>query len=107
MDIRRCLAILLVAGLITGCQTTDKTGVEKETTMPKSNIHKVMEEHTQELMAIPGVVGVAIGELPDGVPCIQVLVVEKTRELEAKIGSSLDGHPVVVIESGEIKALDD
>lgn len=73
--------------------------------MPKRDINTVMEAHTSELMAIPGVTGVAIGALDNGSPCILVLVVKQTNELERKIPKKLEGHPVRIFESGEIKPM--
>jgi hypothetical protein len=73
--------------------------------MPTRDIKTVMEAHVNELMAMPGVAGVAIGELDDGTPCILVMVVELTDELEQKIPKSLEGHPVVIEVSGEFKPM--
>jgi hypothetical protein len=71
-------------------------------------INQVLEAHADELMAIQGVAGVAIGLLEDGeTPCLKILVVKLTRELESELPGSLDGHPVVVEESGVIRPLDD
>ncbi len=55
-------------------------------------------------MSIPGVVGTAQG-LCDGQPCIKVLVIKKTSEIEEKIPETLDGYPVEIESTGEIKAL--
>jgi hypothetical protein len=69
------------------------------------DIQKVMDAHVKELMAIPGVVGVAIGALDDGKPCILVLVVKRTPETLALIPRMIEGYPVKVDESGEIRAM--
>ena len=55
-------------------------------------------------MALPGVVGTAQGE-QDGKPCIMVLVVELTDVLKRQIPDNLGGYPVVVTETGEVRAL--
>ena len=73
--------------------------------MVMRDINDVMQSHTEELMSIPGVVGVYIGALGDGTPCIKVMVVKKTPELESKIPSVLEGYPLVIVESGEIHPL--
>ena len=71
-------------------------------------IRRVMEAHTEELMALPGVVGVAIGLLEDETtPCIKVLIVERNSELDAALPTTLEGHPVVVEETGVIRPLDE
>jgi len=69
------------------------------------DIQKVMDAHVNELMAIPGVVGVAIGALDDGKPCILVLVVKKTAETGKRIPRMIEGYPVKIDESGEIRAM--
>ena|GEM_PF-478605 len=99
--------LLIAACVVLGCQSGDHADLETKSTVPNRDIKTVMEAHSERLMAIPGVVGVAIGETSAGVPCIQVLVVEKTRELARRIPQSLEGHPVVTRETGEIKALDE
>lgn len=74
--------------------------------MPKKDINAVMQAHTAEIMAIPGVTGLAISELEDKTPCIWVLVIEESEELARKIPDSLEGHPVKIVVSGEIKPLE-
>ena len=70
-------------------------------------INRVLTAHADELMAIRGVVGVAVGLLHDGqTPCLRVLVEALTPELQAHIPRTLDGHPVVVEETGTIRPLD-
>lgn len=66
---------------------------------------RVMDAHVNELMAIPGVVGVAVGALEGGAPCIQVLVVKKTPEHDTRIPKEIDGIPVVIEVSGEIRPM--
>jgi hypothetical protein len=80
-------------------------GHQGDDTMKQKSIEEVLKEHAGELMSIPGVVGVYIGELTDGRPCIKVMVVKETPELESKIPSMLEGYPVVIVESGEIRPL--
>jgi hypothetical protein len=56
-------------------------------------------------MAIPGVVGVALGECAHR-HCIKVFVVKQTTELAARIPTTLSGFPVAIEETGEFRALD-
>jgi hypothetical protein len=56
-------------------------------------------------MNIHGVVGVYIGETDDGVAFIGVMVTKKTPEIDRKIPQKLEGYPVHVEETGEIKPL--
>jgi len=73
--------------------------------MSTEDIKRVMDAHVDELMAIPGVVGVAIGALEDGKPCILVLVAKKTSENRATIPPEIEGYPVKIEETGEIRAM--
>ena len=73
--------------------------------MPPKTIQEVLEAHTPDLMSIPGVVGTAVGE-QKGELCIKVLVIKKTPELTKKIPSTLEGFPVDIQQTGEIRALD-
>ena len=72
---------------------------------PRRPITEVLAEHTPKLMATPGVVGTAESKLANGSPSILVLVVKLTPELRQSIPTELDGYPVVIEESGEIKAM--
>lgn len=72
--------------------------------MAARTIEQVLKDHTGELMALTGVVGTAQG-LTDDKPCIKVYVVKKTSALGRKIPKALEGYPVVVQETGEIKSL--
>lgn len=56
-------------------------------------------------MSIPGVVGVGEGRLR-GVPSIKVMVSKKTEVLARRIPGEIEGHPVEVEETGEIRAVD-
>lgn len=72
--------------------------------VPARTIKDVLKQHTNDLMAISGVVGTGQG-LCDGEPCIKVFVIKKTQELEEKIPGKLEGYPVKIEETGEIRAL--
>ncbi len=78
---------------------------QREKTMTQKTIQEVLKAHTPELMSIPGVVGTALGE-DKGKLCIKVLVIEKTPELTQKIPSTLEGFPVAIQQTGEIRALE-
>ena len=69
------------------------------------DVKRVMDAHVNELMSISGVVGVAIGALEGGTPCIQVLVVEASDDLEKELPKRLEGHPVTIVETGEIRGM--
>jgi hypothetical protein len=68
------------------------------------DINEVLSDHDDALMAIEGVVGVAVGLTEDGKTlCLKVLVARKTPELVRRIPTSIEGHPVAVEESGVIR----
>lgn len=75
-----------------------------ENIMSAKTIEVVLKEHTNKLMAMPGVVGTAQG-LCDDKPCIKVFVIEMTPELEQKIPKNLEGYPVDIEVTGEFRAL--
>lgn len=96
-----CAALAWVAG----CTTADH---EQEHNVPAKalrDINEVKEAHAAELMSLPGVVGVYVGEREDHTPCVVVMVVKKTPELLRKIPATLEGHPVRVDETGEIRPM--
>lgn len=72
--------------------------------MAGKRVEEALVEHTPALMALPGVVGTAQG-LCDKLPCIVIYVIQKTPELERKIPQTLEGFPVRIEETGEIRAL--
>jgi hypothetical protein len=69
------------------------------------SITATIERHSAELLEIPGVVGVAEG-VANGQPVVQILVVRRTLALVARLPQTLDDHPVVIVETGEIRAQD-
>ena len=102
----------LTAGLVVclagtgGCnREVPHLGQEETQSMPKRDINQVKEAHTDELMKIPGVVGVYVGALYDGTPCIGVMIVKKRPELKRKIPRVIEGYPVKIDETGEIRPL--
>lgn len=72
--------------------------------MSERSIEAVLKKHTDELMAMSGVVGTAQG-LCDDKPCIKVYVVALTPELEQKIPKNLEGYPVDIEVTGEFRAV--
>ncbi len=70
--------------------------------MTTRSIEAVLAAHTDSLMALPGVVGTAIG-LSNGERCIQVYVADSSADLKAGIPARLEGYRVVVLVSGTIR----
>lgn len=73
--------------------------------MAGMTIEEVLKKNSDRLMAIPGVVGTAIGEC-QGHPCIVVLVVKRTPEVMNQVPSNLGGFPVAVEETGALRRLE-
>ena len=61
--------------------------------MASQSIEDVLAAHNDSLMAIPGVVGTAIGRCGD-VLCIRVFLRDSSEALRRAIPDSLEGHPV-------------
>jgi hypothetical protein len=78
-----------------------------QNTSPSRDINVVLRAHDKELLAIHGVVGVYVGVLDDGkTPCLKVMLAEKSAEAERAIPKSIEGFPVVIEVTGEIRPLD-
>jgi hypothetical protein len=69
-------------------------------------VTEVMDRHTDEVMRVDGVVGIAIGALPDSSFCIQVLVRERSEAIVGKLPEEIEGVPVVIEETGEIRPME-
>lgn len=70
------------------------------------DINAVLSDHDDDLMAIPGVVGVYVGLLDDGkTPCLKIMLARKDARHNRAIPTSLEGHPVVTEVTGEIRPL--
>lgn len=93
--------VLAAALALVACSAT---GTRRERPMQARTIEAVLREHTRQLMSLPGVVGTAQG-LCNGKPCIKVYVATKTLELERQIPANLEGYPVTVEETGELRPL--
>ncbi len=85
-----------------GEQLGDDTGTRA---MPTRPIQDVLAAHTDAWMAIPGVVGMGIGEC-EGRPCIKVFLASRTPGLAEKFPSALEGYRVILEVTGQFRALD-
>jgi hypothetical protein len=72
-----------------------------------TTIESVRDKYEQQLMRLPNVVGVGIGQKADK-PVIQVMVTQKVAESALKpherIPKVLDGHKTDVVEIGIVSA---
>jgi len=105
--VRRSAAILVAGalyfGLTAGCT---RYMTKHSPSAPLRDINAVLADHDQELMAIPGVVGVYVGRLNDEkTPCLKVMLAHKDASLERRIPRVLEGHPVVTEVTGELRPL--
>ena len=98
-----CL-LWLFAGAVACAQPGAESGQEMKP-MQEKPIEDVLKEHTDSLMALPGVVGTAQG-LCEGEPCIRVFVVEAAPDLLKQIPSEIEGYAVDIVETGVIRPLD-
>ena len=101
------LTIVLAFGL-SGCSEQKEPTKAQDSTKQikkKMTITEVLEKHTDTWMSIPGVLGTAQSE-KDGKPAITIFIEQKSSTIEEKIPKSVEGYPVVLEVTGEIKALD-
>jgi hypothetical protein len=102
-------SVLTVISLSIACSAAirspaNQTG--RELSMTRKDINAVLKDHDKEFLAIPGVVGVYVGLLPDGItPCLKVMVVKETEDLKKRIPKSIEGYPVLIDETGPIHPL--
>jgi hypothetical protein len=77
-----------------------------ESPSPRRDINAVLAAHDRQLLDLPAVVGVYVGVLADGkTPCLKVMLARPTPETERKIPPNIEGYPVVIEISGEIRPL--
>jgi len=102
-----CLTFGHLGGLGNICGRS-KTGVSlgKCNCMPARTIEQVLSERTDQLMAIDGVEGTAIG-LYRGKPCTKIFTSVEAQELRGRIPSVVEGYPVIIKKTGKFCALDE
>ncbi len=91
---------LLLAGVTAGCAEPAPDG--SEFAMASQTIQEVLAAHTDSLLALPGVVGTAIGRCGDAL-CIRVFVMDSSEAIRQAIPDSLGGFVVQVEVSGEFR----
>ena len=100
--------ISIISFIFAGICATSCMGETIDDHPPKTktitlSIEEAIREHSENLMSIPGVVGVGQG-LCDKTPCIKVYIIRRTPELDKKIPASLEGYEVSIEVTGEIRA---
>jgi hypothetical protein len=93
------IATLLVAGAFVACSSSPRSA-----TVPARSIDEVLAAHTDSLMALPGVVGTAIG-LCEGERCIKVFLADSNPATTSRIPTRLEGYRVVAEVTGAIRPL--
>ena len=103
---RRALAAaLLLAAGVPGCRGDGGAPAGTGETMTPPPIAAVIAAHADSLLGVPGVVGVYESRLADGTPCVKIMVARLDAALRARLPRTLEGHPVVIEETGEIRAM--
>jgi hypothetical protein len=98
---RTLLAVTLI--LFVGCRPNI---AQTNSPSPKRDINAVLAAHDKELLALPDVVGVYVGTLKDrSTLCLRVMLAHKNLETEQKIPRVIEGYPVRVEVSGEIRPM--
>jgi hypothetical protein len=107
-------AALVLAVAVAGCKREPAHSPSPGAMTPDSNSStnrpltpaQVIYAHGPGLLAIPGVAAVGEGALPSGAPCIRIYVVKQDDAMRRRLPKELDGYPVLVEESGPIRAFD-
>jgi hypothetical protein len=101
---RVCMALALgtlAVGSTTVCGGRAPRG--GDTADASRTIDEVLAAHTDSLMALPGVVGTAIG-LCDRVPCIRVFLADSSAATQRRIPAQLEGYRVSAEVTGAFRA---
>jgi hypothetical protein len=107
MSAQRWIILLSALSLFAGasCRRAETFEPQGVGAMPGKTIEQVQQEHTKAWMAMPGVVGTAIGQCK-GKPCILIFTASNPEQVRRKIPSTVEGYPVLIQHTGEIRALD-
>ena len=91
--------------LVAACQLSCKDS-NSNSSVTTRDINAVLRDHDKKLMAIPGIVGIYVGLLPDGkTACLKVMAATNTAQIQRSVPKKLEGYPVVIEETGIIRPL--
>lgn len=96
-------AVVICTVSVAACADTAGDNRSAGQAMSHQAIEKALRAHVDELMSLAGVIGTA-QSVCAGQPCIKVFVIERTKELDEAVRRILAGYPVVIEESGPIRA---
>jgi hypothetical protein len=99
---RSLLAHRLLVAMFMACGGSRAREAETTRVSGKS-IEDVLAAHNESLMALPGVVGTAIGRC-EGTPCIRVFMRDSAAARTTRVAGQLEGYPVRVEVSGMFHA---
>lgn len=97
-------AALLVTGTFTGCENTNNSstpGITQQTNNPLAGTMAIQDRHTDDLLAIDGVIGTGTGVNEDGSPAIYIFT---SRDNVAGLPSSIEGIRTRIQNAGIIEA---
>ena len=101
---RRRLRLLGLA--LTVLVTCQQNMAQDSSSTPKRDVEAVLAAHDEELLALPGVVGVYVGTLEDHrTRCLKVMLANKNPQSERRIPRMIEGYKVVVEVTGEARAM--
>lgn len=101
----RKLAPVLLAGAMLACSNARRlpaSDQRRDTTVVARDIDAVLAAHNDSLLAIPGVVGTAVGRCGSE-RCIKVLVANPKTAAMQRIPTRLEGYRVIVDVTGPIR----
>ena len=99
-------ACLSSCAIVTVTDFDHRLMAQDKSATPRRDINDVLRAHDKDLLAITGVVGVYVAVLDDGkTPCLKVMLAQKSADTERAIPKSLEGYPVEIEITGEIKPL--
>jgi hypothetical protein len=69
---------------------------------PRSEIEAVRQRHERDLLAIDGVIGIALGRGPTGEDALVLYL--RDESVTSRVPSEIEGHPVTTVVTGTIDA---
>lgn len=99
------IIVIITAGNVAGCFYKQTGEPEEGKFMPDKTIEQVLQDNTDQWMAIDGVEGTAIG-LSKGKPCIRIFTSVKPQQLQNKIPSAVESYPIIIEQTGSFSALE-